>query len=364
VFIELRNITKKFGSTLAADNVSLGIEKGEFLTLLGPSGCGKTTTLRIVAGFVRSDSGSVYVGDERVDQKKPYERNMGMVFQNYALFPHMNVYENTSFGLKMRRADKDEIKPRVEKALELVRMSGFEERYPKQLSGGQQQRIALARSIVIEPLVLLLDEPLSNLDFKLRQQMRIELKRIHKELGITSIYVTHDQGEALAMSDRVAIMNRGRLVQVGTPSDLYEHPKSKFVADFLGEINFFDGKILEISESKVTVLAEDGLHLCVGPLANHIKENKEVSICVRPEKIVIEKRRTQEKNMFQGRIEDCIYTGSVAKYYVRLTGDRLILVNKPILDYAVLYGVGDDVFVGWSPESCTILEKGEEDLIA
>jgi len=228
--IKLEGISKYYGNVVAVDDVNLEINKGEFFTLLGPSGCGKTTTLRIIAGFEIPDKGHVYFDDEDVTFLKPYKRNTAMVFQNYALWPHMTVFENVAYGLKIRKKElgltDEEIKKRVQWALELVKLSGFENRYPLQLSGGQQQRVALARALVVQPRVLLLDEPLSNLDAKLRIEMREELKRIQKALGITTIYVTHDQLEAMSMSDRIAVMNKGRVVQIGTPRELYLYPKS------------------------------------------------------------------------------------------------------------------------------------------
>lgn len=253
----------------------LEAKQGEFLTLLGPSGCGKTTTLRIIAGFEKPDKGRVYFDDTVVNDVPPYERNIGIVFQDYALFPHMTVYDNISFGLKLRKLPKEEIKKRVSWALELVGLKGFEDRYPEQLSGGQQQRVALARALVIEPQLLLLDEPLSNLDAKIRERLRGEVKRIQKELGITTIYVTHDQEEAMAISDRIAVMSVGRIEQVGNPLHLYYNPKNEFVAKFLGLSN-----ILEVN-------AEGG-KAYVGNLCFEVKTEGRVKIFFRPESVYIE----------------------------------------------------------------------------
>ena len=249
---------------------------GEFLTLLGPSGCGKTTTLRIIAGFEKADRGRIYFDDIVMNEVPPYERNIGIVFQDYALFPHMTVYDNISFGLKLRKLSKEEIKRRVSWALELVGLEGFENRYPEQLSGGQQQRVALARALVIEPQLLLLDEPLSNLDAKIRERLRGEIKRIQRELGITTIYVTHDQEEAMAISDRIAVMSIGKIEQVGSPLDLYYKPKNEFVAQFLGLSN-----ILEVN-------AENG-KACIGSLCFEVKKEGRVKIFFRPESVYIEK---------------------------------------------------------------------------
>jgi len=253
----------------------LEAKPGEFLTLLGPSGCGKTTTLRIIAGFEKPDKGKIYFDDTVMNDVPPYERNIGIVFQDYALFPHMTVYDNISFGLKLRKFPKEEIRKRVSWALELVGLKGFEDRYPEQLSGGQQQRVALARALVIEPQLLLLDEPLSNLDAKIRERLRGEIKRIQKELGITTIYVTHDQEEAMAISDRIAVMSVGKIEQVGNPLDLYYNPKNEFVAKFLGLSN-----ILEVN-------AEEG-KAYVGNLCFEVKTEGRVKIFFRPENVYIE----------------------------------------------------------------------------
>ncbi|EHR78504.1 ABC transporter ATPase [Thermococcus litoralis DSM 5473] len=257
------------------DIPSLEAKPGEFLTLLGPSGCGKTTTLRIIAGFEKPDKGKIYFNDTVMNDVPPYERNIGIVFQDYALFPHMTVYDNISFGLKLRKLSKEEIKRRVSWALELVGLKGFEDRYPEQLSGGQQQRVALARALVIEPQLLLLDEPLSNLDAKIRERLRGEIKRIQKELGITTIYVTHDQEESMAISDRIAVMSVGKIEQIGNPLDLYYNPKNEFVARFLGLSN-----ILEVN-------AEEG-KAYVGNLCFEVKTEGRVKIFFRPESVYIE----------------------------------------------------------------------------
>lgn len=259
----------------------LEAKPGEFLTLLGPSGCGKTTTLRIIAGFEKPDRGEIYFDDTIMNDVPPYERNIGIVFQDYALFPHMTVYDNISFGLKLRKLPKGEIRRRVLWALELVGLKGFEDRYPEQLSGGQQQRVALARALVIEPQLLLLDEPLSNLDAKIRERLRGEIKRIQKELGITTIYVTHDQEEAMAISDRIAVMSVGKIEQVGDPLDLYYNPKNEFVAQFLGLSN-----ILEVN-------AEDG-KACIGSLCFEVKKEGRVKIFFRPESVYVGEGDTGE----------------------------------------------------------------------
>jgi spermidine/putrescine ABC transporter ATP-binding subunit len=357
--VELIDVTKVYGKTVAVSNVSLSVRKGEFLTLLGPSGCGKTTTLRMIAGFIKPTKGIIRIADEIVNDKPPYQRNTGMVFQNYALFPHMTVYENVAFGLEMKKLPRDEISRQVREALELIMLQGYEERYPRRLSGGEQQRVALARSLVIKPDVLLLDEPLSNLDFKLRQQMRLEIKLVQKKVGITTIYVTHDQGEALIMSDRVAVMEKGSIAQVGSPTEVYDYPKKKFVADFIGETNILEGKILTISGSRATVLADDGLTLysspaCVKYHNVELEEGSKVSISVRPEKISVTNSKTQYENTFKGKIENLEYMGSNIKYHVRLDNDHKLIASKQILAEHE-YNIGDSVYVGWSCENCVLI---------
>jgi spermidine/putrescine ABC transporter ATP-binding subunit len=281
VDVRLENIVKTFDGTTALKGISLHIKHKELFTLLGPSGCGKSTTLRIIAGLDYPDSGHIYFGDQEVTYLPSYERGAVLVFQNYALWPHMTVFDNVAYGLKIRKVPKEEIKRKVEWALELVKLKGYENRYPTQLSGGQQQRVAIARALVVEPKVLLLDEPLSNLDAKLRLEMRSEIRRIQRELGITVIYVTHDQEEAMAISDRIAVMNVGTVEQVGTPRDIYERPKTEFVASFMGKTNVIPAKVVERNGDRVTVEFEsfrlDGLH--------YTGESDDVVLVIRPERI-------------------------------------------------------------------------------
>lgn len=247
--VQLRSITKRFGSMVAVDRVSLDIKDGEFVSLLGPSGCGKTTTLRIIAGFIEPEEGDVLVMGEDISDRPPHKRNMGMVYQNYALFPHMTVFDNIAYGLRRRKLPMPRIREAVGRALELVQLTGLGDRYPNQLSGGQQQRVALARAVAIEPKVLLLDEPLSNLDAKLRKQMQVELRDLQRRLKITTIYVTHDQEEALVLSDRIVVMSGGRVMQVGKPGAIYHRPANTFVANFIGSINFLRGRLTKLTNS-------------------------------------------------------------------------------------------------------------------
>jgi spermidine/putrescine transport system ATP-binding protein len=254
--VELREVSKRFGEVEAVHQVSLQIREGEFFSLLGPSGCGKTTTLRMIAGFERPDAGEILIRGQRMNEVPPFHRPVNTVFQHYALFPHMTVFENVAFGLEMKRLPREEIRRRVAEALRLVRLTGLENRYPRQLSGGQQQRVALARALVNRPAVLLLDEPLGALDLKLRKEMQLELKNLQHQVGITFIYVTHDQEEAMTMSDRIAVMNQGRVLQVGTPVEIYERPATRFVADFIGETNFLEGRLVAFEEGYARVEVE------------------------------------------------------------------------------------------------------------
>lgn len=281
--ILLKNINKKYGENHVVKNLSLEVKEGEFLTLLGPSGCGKTTTLRMIAGFEEPTDGQILIEDKAVEDSEPYNRAVNTVFQNYALFPHMSVFDNVAFGLSMKKVKKAEIKNRVYEMLKLVQMEGYENRKPSQLSGGQKQRIAIARAVINTPKVLLLDEPLGALDLKLRKQMQFELKRLQKKLGITFIYVTHDQEEALTMSDRVAIMYQGNLEQLAGPKEIYENPASKFVADFIGESNIFYGTIGKIENSCIRIKVETG-ELTADKTAG-VKENDIVFVSVRPENL-------------------------------------------------------------------------------
>ena len=281
VEVKLKNIVKTFGETVALKGISLDIKHGELFTLLGPSGCGKSTTLRIIAGLDFPDSGEVWFDQDNVTYLSSSERGAVLVFQNYALWPHMTVFDNVAYGLKIKKLPKEEIRKKVEWALDLVKLRGFEDRYPTQLSGGQQQRVAIARALVVEPKILLLDEPLSNLDAKLRLEMRSEIRRIQRELGITVLYVTHDQEEAMAISDRIAVMNVGTVEQVGTPKEIYESPKTEFVASFMGKTNVIPAEVVEREGDRVTVEFEgiklDGLH--------YTGKSDKVVIVIRPERI-------------------------------------------------------------------------------
>ena len=315
--IELRNLSKRYGDNQVLDNLSLDIKKNEFLTLLGPSGCGKTTTLKIIAGFEYADEGKVLFEEHDITDIPPYERQINTVFQKYALFPHMNIYENIAFGLKIKKMPKDEIDKKVKEMLKLVALEGFENRQVESLSGGQQQRVAIARALVNEPKVLLLDEPLGALDLKLRKEMQIELKKIQKKLGITFIFVTHDQEEALTMSDKIIVMNKGKIQQMGTPEDIYNEPENAFVARFIGESNIFDGVMIddylvEFCSKKFECVDKD------------FEKNENIEVVIRPEDI---KMVEPEKGMLKGKVTSVLFKGVHYEIEVNENGRKWILHN-------------------------------------
>jgi len=363
--VELRDVVKEFadpgkaGELVAAVNhVTLQIKDGEFFSLLGPSGCGKTTSLRMIAGFELPTSGEVLIHGQPMGRTPPYQRPVNTVFQNYALFPHMTIGENVAFGLQMKGVPKAEIEPRVKRALEMVRLPGYEKRKPRQLSGGQQQRVALARALVNRPQVLLLDEPLGALDLKLRKEMQLELKTLQREVGITFIYVTHDQEEALTMSDRIAVMNRGKTLQVGNASDIYENPNCRFVADFIGETNFLTGKVHSQRGDTVSVEVAPGVWV-EAKSEQSVHTGQDVTVAVRPEKMHI-RSGTRLPNWFEGRVASIVYIGTDTHYTVRLPGDQLVRVREQndMPGYSrPLANEGDAVWVGFAVESAHILTE-------
>ncbi|WP_374368210.1 ABC transporter ATP-binding protein [Dongia sp.] len=337
---------KRYGSVAALDGVDLTFADGEFFGLLGPSGSGKTTLLRAIAGFISLDTGEIRVDGTDIARIPVHKRNIGMVFQNYALFPHLSVAENIAFGLDVRGVPAQEIKQRVTESLDLVRLSGLEERRPRQLSGGQQQRVALARALVTRPQVLLLDEPLSALDKHLRQEMQVELRRIQRQIGITTIFVTHDQEEALTLSDRVAIFNKGQVVQAGNPRAVYERPVNRFAAGFLGEANFLDGQVSAIAGGEARVALATGGEILV-PAAN-LAVNGTVLVALRPEKISIEPATSDlsaAPNRIRGRVAAAIFSGSSLTYRISV-GDRIMLVFEQNKSRAPL-PEGSDVTLEW-----------------
>jgi iron(III) transport system ATP-binding protein len=316
--ISVTDLTKRFGPVSVVNRVTLTVEEGELFTLLGPSGCGKTTLLRLIAGFNAPDEGEIRFDDRRVNEVPPHERGIGMVFQNYALWPHMTVFDNVGYGLKLRKVPGTEIEQRVHAVLEKVKLGGLDKRYPGQLSGGQQQRVALARALVLNPRILLLDEPLSNLDAKIRIQVRAEIRKLQKELGITTMYVTHDQEEALTLSDRIAVFNQGKVLQVGPPKELYERPANRFVADFIGINNLIDGTVQEINAAQHRLRTATVLGDVIVQQDDRFRPGDRCVLCVRPENAVLDGVATADQNVFKGRISFAAYLGNTLRYDVDL----------------------------------------------
>jgi len=347
--IQLKDIVKSFGTLEAVSHVSLEILDGELFTLLGPSGCGKTTILRLIGGFHKLDHGEICFDGKPVTSIPPYERNIGMVFQNYALWPHMTISSNITYGLKLKKVPKAEIKEKVSHVLSLVNLTGLENRYPGQLSGGQQQRVALARALVLNPDVLLLDEPLSNLDAKIRVQVRAEIRKLQKELGITTIYVTHDQEEALTLSDRIAVINLGKLMQIGTPRDLYDQPKNPFVADFIGINNLIPGDVKEIHphDRYMTVQTRVGPLTCFG--VEGLKPGDRCMVSIRPETASISQKEEKQKelNCIGGTVSFAYYIGNTIRYDVEINSGMLFKVDiqNPIEHKP--FSIGEKVYVGF-----------------
>jgi putative spermidine/putrescine transport system ATP-binding protein len=355
--VRLEAITKRFDQTVAVDALSLVVRRGEFVCLLGPSGCGKTTTLRMIAGFVEPDAGTISIDGRDVTDRPPNRRDIGMVYQSYALFPHMTVFENVAFGLRMRGVAGAAIAERVAAALALVDLAGLERRKPAQLSGGQQQRVALARALVIQPSVLLLDEPLSNLDAKLRKRMQLELKTLQRRVGITTIHVTHDQEEALSLADTVVILNGGAVEQVGTPRDVYTRPRSAFVADFLGRANFLAGRVSAAGPGPdgVTFVADRGEVLALRE-AGAFPPGATVQAFIRPERV--ELRRAADasgENGLPGKVEQVLFTGSLVTIEVQTTTGRRLVAERPSGGPETLYEPGDPVQVVLPAEALRLL---------
>jgi len=355
MYLSLKNISKIFpprGGVIevtAVNEVSLEIERGELVTLLGPSGCGKTTTLRMIAGFEFPTTGQIILDGVEINEQPPHKREMSMVFQSYAIFPHLNVNENIAYGLNVRHLPRPEITERVNRVLDLVHLDGYGDRAPNQLSGGQQQRVALARALVMEPKVLLMDEPLSNLDAKLREEMRTEIRRIQKTLNITSVYVTHDQIEAMTLSDKIVVMNEGIIEQIGTPTEIYQYPKSRFVAGFIGRANFIGGKVLNQNHNQMTaeifgqVITLSGVH-------NTFSPGQRITLIVRPEMIDIYK----SGGGFPGIIRRAVYLGNVIEYEVEIGGE-LVTAAETDPTKMVLYPEGEMVTVNFAETTIQVL---------
>jgi spermidine/putrescine transport system ATP-binding protein len=353
VAVRLSGITKRFGDFVAVDDLNLDIYEGEFFSLLGPSGCGKTTTLRMIAGFEEPTQGEISVAGEQVQGVPPYRRPVNTVFQSYAIFPHLNVFDNVAFGLRRAKVPKDEVASRVADACEMVQLAGFEKRKPGMLSGGQQQRVALARALVNRPKVLLLDEPLGALDLKLRKEMQLELKSLQEEVGITFVYVTHDQEEALTMSDRIAVMNEGKVQQLAGPTTLYETPANRFVAGFIGQTNVFSGTVEAADGDKVTLRTREGLRVeAVAREQAPPKEGEESHAAVRPEKV---RFGESGDNVSAAEVKQVVYLGASTQYIVELEGGgKLVLYQQNAFD-AARPSEGDEVTVSWDARNCLVL---------
>ncbi len=348
----LRAVTKRFGSNIAVDCLDLTIEAGKLVSLLGPSGCGKTTTLRMVAGFESTDSGTIQIGGTNVTNLPPHRRRLGMVFQNYSLFPHRTVAENIGFGLKMQGAAKAERDERIKSMLDLIQLSGRGDAFPSQLSGGQQQRVALARSLVVNPKVLLLDEPLSALDKSLRESMQFEIRAMQARLGITTLLVTHDQEEALSMADQVAVMNKGRILQLGTPGEIYDKPQSRFVAEFLGASNIFEGET-----------SPDGSSLLIGgrkgsvtiPLATRYPSSQPLTLSIRPERIV---PVSDGNGLLNGRVVGAVFRGNYAAYQIDVLalGREIFIYRQAESRLGELaYHLNEEITLGWNPQDAVVV---------
>jgi spermidine/putrescine transport system ATP-binding protein len=363
VDIRLEHVSKAFGEVTALRPTDLEVGRGQFFSLLGASGSGKTTTLRIIAGFEEPTTGRVFLQDRDVSLDPPYERSVNTVFQDYALFPHMNVADNIAYGLRVRRVARTEVRRRVAEALELVRLTGYDRRRPSQLSGGQRQRVALARALINIPAVLLLDEPLGALDLKLRREMQVELKRIQRDVGITFLYVTHDQEEAMSMSDYVAVMHDGRIVQIGTPAEVYERPADAFVAGFLGMSNVIEGTVEE-QGGDLAALRTDAGERIIFPARPTVAAGKSIVVTVRPEKIRMSTRDIDDgepANRLHGRIVDLAYGGAVTRYVVNVHGWEVVVVEQNEGE-GPRAGVGEAVWLSWRPGQTHVLPGSVNEL--
>lgn len=357
-FIEIQNLFKRFKDVVAINRIQIEVSQGEMLTLLGPSGCGKTTTLRCIAGLEKPEEGDIIIdGQPMLSQGfiEPSKRGIGMVFQNYAVWPHMKVFSNIVYGLKLQKEPKQSIQEKAKKVLELVGLGGLEDRYPSQLSGGQQQRVALARALVTNPKVLLLDEPLSNLDAKLREELRFEIKSLVRRMGITSVYVTHDQAEAMVISDRIAVMNQGNVVQLGTPEEIYKTPANKFVADFIGTMNFIPAEVVElVADSNTAYVRTDFSEkvVCQVPDTVNAAQGDMVYASIRPEDVEVFSSPPQDKeNVFKGTIAHKAYLGNFLYFFVHVDGT---LVRAQVA-HDLPQQEGEELYLYLNPEKCMIL---------
>jgi len=356
--VELRSVFKFFHQEPALHGVDLDVRRGEFFSILGPSGCGKTTTLRLIAGFERIDAGKLLIQGLSMVDVPPYRRPVNTVFQSYALFNHLNAWDNIAFGLRLKKLVKSEVTSRVKEALKLVKMESLQSRFPHQLSGGQQQRVALARALVNRPAVLLLDEPLGALDLKLRKEMQVELSNLHQDLGLTFIMVTHDQEEAMSLSDRIAVMNHGRIEQVGTPSEIYEHPQTSFVADFIGDTNLFSGEIAAVEPNYIKILTKTGLSIIVNRSESTPSELLQtVVVSVRPEKIQLSLYQPSlTTNCFAGRLVNIMYLGTHVNYIMELSNGISINALQPNT-FGSLPDRDTTIYAWWSENDCLAIDQ-------
>ncbi|GIP34165.1 ABC transporter ATP-binding protein [Paenibacillus sp. J2TS4] len=358
--ITFEHVTKYFGSVKAVNDAHFVIQEGEFFTLLGPSGCGKTTLLRTIAGFYRQEEGDIYFGDRLINDVPTHERNIGMVFQNYAIFPHMTVFENVAYGLKARKVDKKEIERRVMEALDMVELTHLRDRVPSDMSGGQQQRIALARAIVIRPGLLLMDEPLSNLDAKLRIKMRTDIRKLQKELNITTIYVTHDQEEALAVSDRIAVLSEGRVQQIARPHEIYAYPQNQFVANFIGASNFIECRVGAVDPQ--TGKARMELHGIHFPLKLYRSYEGPGLLSVRPEKIRVETEKTKE-TLIPAEVQTVTYLGDKVSYSVKLGGKQMIEVQQHAVEPEKLISEKQKIYLDLQPDKAVLFDQEGKEVL-
>ena len=356
----IQNLVKSYGAVTAVDNINLSIASGKLFSLLGPSGCGKTTTLRMIAGLEMPDDGKIIVDDTVLSDRKraalPEKRNMGMVFQSYAVWPHMTVWDNVAYGLKIKKIAKNQIEAKVKENLDLVGLYQYRERFPTQLSGGQQQRVALARALATEPSILLLDEPLCNLDAKLRENMRFEIRELQKRLGITAVYVTHSQEEALAVSDEIVIMRSGKILQQGTPETVYSKPNCSFVADFIGLINELNATVVSADSNKTVVLLANGHHIVAASSDSVWREGEACKVLIRPENILFfSSDRTGTYNTIEAQIENVSYSGSIVNYFLHFSG--LEASFRMQCTPPVLFSEGQKATCGFTPESCILVKE-------
>jgi spermidine/putrescine transport system ATP-binding protein len=353
IILQLEGIEKSFGDSKVLDGINLTVRRGEFITLLGPSGCGKTTTLRIIAGLEEPDKGRVLIAEKDVTRIEPNRRNVNMVFQNYALFPHMTVEANVGYSLRLKRLDKNTMGKTVAEALELVQLQGFEKRMPDELSGGQRQRVAIARAIVNQPALLLLDEPLGALDLQLRHQMQIELKRLQKRLGVTFVYITHDQEEALNMSDRIAVMRNGKFEQIGTPSEVYDHPKTSYVASFVGSANIITGEVIGTTGEDAIFRNQDGIG-AVSTQGVNISVGETITIAVRSEMVDLVTQMPEDEIGFSAVVKEKNFAGGLLRIILSLSDGREMVSSRHGIDSPLI--PGDRVFATWKPDKAVLVD--------